>query len=113
LRYYSEEKTKNLRLALEKEVLSWPQIGTKKMFGCPCYQAKGKLFVFLVTKGIVITLLELADRQKLSRARQTSFFQAGKKIVKNWIRLSINSKDDLDEILPFVRKSYEEALKKA
>jgi len=112
LRYYSEEKTKKLRLALEKEVLNWPQISTKKIFGCPCYQAKGKLFVFLVTKGIVITQLELTDRQELSRKRQTSFFQAGKKIVRNWVRLSIKNKDDLDEILPFVRKSYEEALKK-
>ena len=55
IKYYSEEETKELRLAIEKEVLNWAHVSTKKMFGCPCYQAKGKLFVFLVTNGIVIT----------------------------------------------------------
>ncbi len=113
MKYYSEEDTKDLRLALEEEVLSWPQVSTKKMFGCPCYQAKGKLFVFLVTKGIVITQLEQADREELSRQHQTAFFQAGKKIVKNWVRFSIETKEDLDRIMHFVRKSYEEALRKA
>ena len=113
MKYYSEEVTKDLRLALEEEVLSWSQVSTKKMFGCPCYQAKGKLFVFLVTKGIVITHLEQSDREELSRQRETTFFQAGKKIVQNWVKLSINSKEDLNRIMPFVKKSYEEALRKA
>jgi uncharacterized protein YukJ len=87
MKYYSEEDTKDLRLAFEEEVLSWPQVSTKKMFGCPCYQVKGKLFVFLVTKGIVITHLEQADREELSRQHETTSFQAGKKIVQNWVRL--------------------------
>lgn len=82
------------------------------MFGCPSYQAKGKLFVFLVTKGIVITQLQPDDRKELSSQHQTSFFQAGKKTVKNWIRLSIKNREELDRVIPFVRKSYEEALLK-
>ena len=113
MKYYSEEDTRDLRLALEEEVLSWSQINTKKMFGCPCYQVKGKLFVFLVTKGIVITQLAQADREELSRQYETTFFQAGEKIVQNWVRLSIKTKEELDRIMPFVRKSYKEALRKA
>jgi hypothetical protein len=112
MKYYSEQETKELRLALEAEVLNWPHVSTKKMFGCPCYQAKGKLFAFLVTNGVVITQLQQADRDEMSRQHQTSFFQAGKKTVKNWIRLSIKNKKDLDSVMPFVKKSYEEALLK-
>jgi len=113
MKYYSEEDTKDLRLALEKEVLSWAQVSKKKMFGCPCYQAKGILFVFLVTKGIVITQLQPDEREELSSQHQTSFFQAGKKTVKNWKRLSIKNREELDKVMPFVRKSYEKALLKA
>jgi hypothetical protein len=69
-------------------------------------------FAFLVTKGIVITQLEQADREELSRQHETTFFQAGKKIVQNWVRLSIKSKEELDRIMLSVRKSYEEALRK-
>ena len=112
MKYYSEEDTKNLRLALEEEILSWKEVSTKKMFGCPCYQAKGKLFVFLVTKGIVITQLQLADRERISSLYQTGFFKAGKKIVSKWLKISLRDKEDLEGLMPFVRKSYEEALLK-
>ena len=110
MRYYTEEDTRDLRLALEDRVFNWTQVTTKKMFGCPCYQVRNKLFVFLVTKGIVITQLKEDDIKKLSQEYKTDFFQAGTKIVKKWIRLSIESKD-LDWIMPYVRKSYETALR--
>ncbi len=112
MKYYSEDDMKNLRLAFEEKALCWSQAGTKKMFGCPCYQVNGKLFAFLVTNGIVITQLDLADSQELSSQRPTTFFQAGKKIVRSWIRTPIKNKRDIDEIMPFVRKSYECAFRK-
>jgi len=55
MKYYSEEDMKDLRRVFEKEVLSWPEVSTKRMFGCPCYQADKRLFAFLVTDGLVIT----------------------------------------------------------
>ena len=113
MKYYSEEDTKDLRLAFEDKVLRWPQVSTKKMFGCPCYRANGKLFAFLVTKGVVITQLTQSEREALSRQHQTTFFQAGKKIVKNWVRVQVKNKRDLDKIMFFVRKSYESAFRKA
>ncbi len=101
---------KDLRLAFEEEVLKWDQIDTKKMFGCPCYQANGKLFVFLVTKGIVITKLDTEEKEILSQQFSTTSFKASKKTVQNWARIPFNSKKDLDLIMPFVRKSYDRAL---
>ncbi len=110
MKYYTEEDTRDLRLALEKRVLNWPMVTTKKMFGCPCYQVISKLFVFLVTKGVVITQLDEADIVELSQKYNVTFFQAGKKIVKKWVKLSIEA-NDLDKIMPHIRKSYETALR--
>jgi hypothetical protein len=50
MKYYSEEETKEIRIALETEVLRWSKVTTRKMFGCPCYKVSDKLFVFLATK---------------------------------------------------------------
>jgi len=112
MKYYSEEETKELRLALEDEVLSWPHIGTRKMYGCPCYKANGRLFAFLVTNGLVITCLGEKDREKISRQRQTSRFQAGKITIPGWVRIPIQDRGELTEIMPYVKKSYRSALKK-
>ena len=109
MKYYSEEDTKNLRLALEEEILGWKEVSTKKMFGCPSYQEKGRLFVFLVTKGIVITKLKQTDRDELSSLYDTSFFNAGKKIVSNWLKIALRDKGSLEKLMPFIRKSYETA----
>ncbi len=111
MKYYSEEVTKPLRLGFEEKVLRWPQVSTRMMFGCPSYQANGKLFAFLVTNGIVITQLAQADRDRISRQYNITSFKAGKRTVRNWVRLSIESKLDLIRIMPFVRKSYQSALR--
>jgi hypothetical protein len=113
MKYYSEEDTKELRLALEDEVLSWPQIGTRKMYGCPCYKAYGKLFAFLVTKGLVLLHLTENDKEKISRQYQTSPFQAGRMTIQGWVRIPIEDKRELGKIMLFVKKSYRAALKKA
>ena len=62
LKWYDEVETKELREALEAKILTWPYVTTKKMMGCPCYLAKGKMFVGLVTGGIVITKLDRPKR---------------------------------------------------
>ena len=113
MKYYSEEDMENLRIRFEAKVLFWPQVSTKKMFGCPSYQVNGRLFAFLVTNGVVITQLVLANRETLSRQHSTTCFQAGKKTVRHWLQVSIKHQRDLDRLMPFVRKSYESALQKA
>ncbi len=102
-----------MRLGFEEKVLRWPQVSTKKMFGCPCYRANSKLFAFLVTNGVVITQLSRADRERIARQRQAAIFQGGKRIVQDWLRLPIENRRDLGRIMPFVRKSYAFALRKA
>ena len=109
MKYYSEEETKDLRLAFEDKILRWAKVTKTKMFGCPCYKANEKLFTFLVTKGVVITRLNENDREVISSQYQITPFQAGKKTVKNWIRIPIENKSDVDKVMHFVKKSYENA----
>lgn len=113
MKYYYEEKTRDFRLAFEEQVLSWSKVIKKKMFGCPCYKADEKLFAFLVTKGIVITKLVESERERIASKYRTTPFQAGQKIVQNWIKIPIKNKSDIDEIIPFVRKSYDTVIKEA
>ncbi len=110
MRYYSEEATKDLRAEFEEEVLRWPQVTEKRMFGCPCYQANGKLFAFLVTNGVVITQPGPSDKEALSRRFHAGPFREGRRVVRGWLRLSVENKRDLGRIMPFVSKSYQEAL---
>ena len=111
MKYYSEVQMADLRLAFENKILTLPEVRMKRMFGCPCYQANGNLFAFLVTNGVVITQLEEKNRDEL--AREGKFFRAGKKVVRNWIEFSIKNTIDLKRVLPVVRQSYRIALRKA
>ncbi len=112
MKYYSEDEMKGLRLAVEEEVLSWPHVRTNKMFGCPCYRAKGTLFVFLFMDSIVITRLSEKDREKISSQRRTMAFEAANKKIPKWTRIPMQGKRGLDKLMPYVRKSYEAALMK-
>ena len=67
MQYYNEEKMHNLRLLIEEEHLNWPNVTTKKMYGCPCYKNKEKLFAFLVTDGVVLTKMSEQDKIRLSK----------------------------------------------
>ncbi|MDP6510098.1 MAG: DUF5519 family protein [Dehalococcoidia bacterium] len=107
MKYYSEADSGPLRQAFEEEVLGWPGVGRRRMFGVPCYLATGKLFAFLVTDGIVITKLPQPDREALLRRFKATAFRSGDRLYRTWVRLSVNSLDGLDDIMPLVRQSYE------
>jgi hypothetical protein len=108
--YYTEEDMKEFRKAFENEVLSWPDVDSRKMFGCPSYRAKGTLFGLLVTGGLVLTKLDESERATLSSEHKTRPFQANRRIIRSWIQVDIAGPSDLDELLPFVRRSFETAL---
>jgi hypothetical protein len=113
MQYYSEEETKDIRLALESEVLHWGRVSFVKMFGCPCYKVNEKLFLFLVTKGLVFTRLDEVTKLELSSQFETTSFRAGSKDMKNWLQVCVNSVKDLEVLMPFVRKSYREVRNKS
>ena len=108
MKWYIEEETRELREAFEQEILKWPQVDYKKMFGCPCYLANGKMFAGLVTKGLVITKLKSAEKEELQKLREIKPFVAGSKIIRSWVQINLDPQE-LKEIMPYVKKSYERA----
>jgi hypothetical protein len=106
MQYYNEEKMHTLRVNLEKEILSWPNVTTRKMYGCPCYKNNDKLFAFLVTDGVVLTKTREQDKTNLSKEFTIKPFQASTRTMKGWPQIPLDDSSDLKKIISFVKKSY-------
>ena len=87
-----------------KEVISWPKVDHKKMFGCPCYLAIGSMFAGLVTKGIVITKLTDEEKLELSKVKEIGPFIAGEKVIRSWVQINLET-NEFSNVLHFVKKS--------
>lgn len=109
MKYYDEDKMREIREALEKEIMRWPRVTAKQMMGCLCYFRGRKFFAFLVTKGIVITKLSQNGRATLLEQMHGKAFEMAGRTAKTWIRVPLKKREDLQLILPFVKKSYEAA----
>ncbi len=109
MQYYNEEKMKNFRLRLEKEILNWPDVTTKKMYGCPCYKYKDKLFAFLVTDGVVLTKSSEQDKIELSKEFTIKPFQASTRTMKGWPQIPVDETSDYDKIILFIKNSYSQS----
>lgn len=107
MQYYNEEKMKNIRMKLEKEILSWPDVSTKKMYGCPCYKYNQKLFAFLVTDGVVLTKTSDTDKEKLAKEFKVKPFQAATRTMKGWPQLPLVETSDIKKIIPYIKNSYQ------
>jgi TfoX/Sxy family transcriptional regulator of competence genes len=110
MKYYSETTDHELRLVLEAEVRAWPKVAARKMFGCPCYQANGKLFALVVSGGIVITHVSAEDREILVQQFLAAPFQPEQKTSQTWLRVPAQLKNDIVRLLPYLQKSYQAAL---
>ncbi len=108
--YYTESEGRQLREAVEREVLQWPKVTTRKMFGCPTYVVDGKLFAFLVNEGVVITQVRKRDRELLAETFTTAPFKAGEREIDRWLQVTVDDLNRLERLMRLVRKSYETAL---
>lgn len=112
MKYYDEEQMREIRKALEREILRWPGVSAKEMMGCLCYFYRKRFFSFLVTKGIVITKLSEDDRTKLSKSIGGEAFEMAGKTAKSWVKVVLKGPEDVKMLLPFVKNSYESAVTK-
>jgi TfoX/Sxy family transcriptional regulator of competence genes len=103
----------DVRLALESEVLSWPHITTRFMFGCLAYLARGKLFAFIQDESVVLTSIGEVSRAAVTESFEAFAFESKGKPVGSWIEVVISDEAELGELMPYVRESYENSLAKA
>ena len=108
--FYDESESDEIRSIFEKEVLGWSRISIRKMFGCPTYLADGKLFAFLVTKGIVITQIRLRDKEEISEVFETEPFKVGEREITRWLKITIDHPEKIKRLMRLVKKSYQYAL---
>ncbi len=100
-----------IRHALESEVLRWPGVHTRKMFGLPAYLVGGRIFCLLVPGGVVLTRIPEGEREEISaRFPESHPFVGHGQPILSWIEVPIERAYDLQPLLPFLRKRYERAL---
>ncbi len=107
MKFYDETQMKPLRETLEKKITRWPDVERREMMGCLCYFRGRKFFTFLVTKGIVLTKLSEDDRSNLPKQLETKPFEMSGRTARSWIRITVRKPEDLQPLLPYVKKSYE------
>lgn len=107
-----EEDFPDFMSVFGEEVLSWPQVTSKFMFGCLAYLAKGKLFAFVQNESIVLTCIDDEAREELTAGHEAFAFESSGKTVGGWLQVVISDESELTDILPYVRKSYEAAFAK-
>jgi hypothetical protein len=113
MKIYDEETMKELRESFEEEILQQPHVKSKRMFGCPSYTVKDKLFAFLVTDGLVLTNLPDSDREAALERPGAQPFEHNQRVVKRWVRLPVTSEKSLGDSMPLVMRSYETSLEQA
>jgi hypothetical protein len=109
MQYYNEEKMHHLRLRIEGEILNWPNVTTKKMYGCPCYKNNEKLFAFLVTDGVVLTKVSEQEKMELSKEFEITPFQAGNRTINKWPQIRVDATTNLKKIVPLIKTSYDQS----
>jgi hypothetical protein len=108
---YSDDEMGALRELLEAEVMGWPGVAVKKMFGCPGYRRGGELFAFLRDGFVVVR--NLPERQAVAFAKKLKGgpFEypspKGSMVMKAWLQLPYADEDDLPKVLPAVKAAYD------
>lgn len=110
MQYYLEESVGDLRTVLEAQILAWPQVTARRMFGCPAYLVDGRLFAFLVTEGVVLTQLRSSERKLLAEDFEIESFKVGEREIVRWTKVTLKDSQRLPRMMRFVQKSYEAAL---
>ncbi len=111
MKLYHEERMEPIKEAFEADVLLFPEVNARKMMGCPCYMAGNKMFATIMDDAIVITKLDDADRERLEADFGAGPFTHGTKVMGRWSKVPIEGEGDLAPLLPYVKRSYEAALK--
>ena len=111
MKLYHEERMDPIKEAFEADVLLFRDVNARRMMGCPCYMAGNKMFATIVDDAIVITKLDEEDRTRLEAEQGAGPFTHGTKIMSKWSKVPIEGEEDLRDVLPYVKKSYEAAMK--
>jgi hypothetical protein len=108
------EETKRLSALLEAEVLGWPKVTSRPMFGLNGLYRKGRIFAVLPRTRAMDAADSIAFRFNTRSERIDSRLRGDKRIVApapdaKWISFIIESDADIHDALNWLELAYEEA----
>lgn len=105
-RYFEEATDGPLRDALAA-LARWPGVTQKKMMGCACFWVDDKMFAF-VSKGRLV-LTKLTPDERAGLGGEAFFTEAGRPPIRKWVQVRIGEPEEIADLEPAVRRSYERA----
>lgn len=113
-RYYDETSMGRVRMDAERRVKDWPGVRPGQMFGCPCFYADDRMFMFVATGGVVLTQLDEGERERVAKQFGAGpFAPTPGRAATKWSHIPASAPDDLEPLVLWIRKSYEAARKMA
>ncbi|QCJ47140.1 MULTISPECIES: luciferase family protein [Haloprofundus] len=106
--YPSAERSGRLSEAFENLVLSWPGVRISHRNGYATYCVGDRPFAVVDGMRLALTDLTSEAREALEKEWFADPFRGETGIVETWATVCI-SPDELESLLPFVRRSYEMA----
>ncbi len=108
---YSDDAMGALRELLEEDLMAWPDVAVKKMFGCPGYRRGGTLFAFLRDDAIVLLLSPEARAKWTPRLGGGPFTypssKGGEMVMEKWYQVPFTDEGDLDKLIPAIKQAYD------
>jgi len=112
----ASEETKQLAAMLGNELLTWPKVSTRPMFGLRGYYRGKKIFAALpVTRTIknpnsFIFRVEPMPLELLEQARKEQRIDTENSVPSaKWLSFTLNSEADFREALWWLNQAYEHA----
>ncbi|WP_224270270.1 hypothetical protein [Haloprofundus salinisoli] len=106
--YPSAERSGRLSEAFENLVLSWPGVGIRHRDGYAMYCVGDRPFAVVDGMRLALTDLTSEAQEALENEWFVDPFRGETGIMETWSTVYI-SPDELESLLPFVRRSYETA----
>ncbi len=107
MKYFDEQIMADIQRVFDSEVLKWKDVVSRPMMGCQCYFRGRKFICFLVTEGIVLMKLSDKDQKDLKARLGGKPFRMAGQAGRLWTT-PLKSVKDLKEVMPHVRKRYDE-----
>lgn len=106
--FFTEERDGWVRDALAAQTKAWPQVTQKKMMGCACFWAAGKMFAFVANGCLVLTRLTAEEKAKLGG--EPFWTGAGRPPIRKWVQVRVEQPTDIEDLAPWVKACHERAL---
>lgn len=99
--------------ALYPELMSWPDVSLRRMFGADCFLSRGRMFAFAFKDGVVTKVAKDRYRDALAVPGAAPFESRPGLIFGRWVRfpsLDRASSKDAESLISWLRLAYEAVL---